>query len=1451
MATFAGEVEVTVTPDTTGFGQRIEADTLAAATRAAQKIGQAMGQTIADRIANGVRQGLDRAGGAAAGRRIGAEFGRTFATTANAEIKKSLRDQQVRVRVVADTSKARAEIDRLGRETGLRARDGIASGISEGATRAAAKAPAAGDDWAGKYAKTLKARLESAFKALPDVKLDADSSAADRKIAGIREELQALSTRRIGVDISTAEAVAKVSELKVRLTRLSEEAPDIRVKVDAKAALADLAAVETGVKWVDGKVAKVRVDADTAVAQAQLAGVGAAASGSVPHVGMLTGSILLLGPALVPIAAASAGAFAGIAMGAMAAAGAVGVLALALWPVIQAVQAVTAAQSKQAQSSATSANRAVQLANATDALRSAEDGVAEAVRRGRQAREQSARAIERARQSERDAADAVLAAEQRLADARAEWAGDQADLQSRITQGALAQRQAALDLQRDAAAYQAARTDPGASAAEREQAEITYLQARQHLQDLRRENADLIAEQDRTTKAGVEGSRKVVAAQDDVSEARRRQKDAALATRDAVADAAESQRQSARAVAAAQQQVIQAQRALHQSSTQAGAAGSSAMQTMQDKLAALTPEGRRFVMFLTGPLKAALSGLSGAAQAGFLPGLQSGLQALIPSLPAVKSVVGDLAKTMGDLAAGAGRALAGPFWRDFFGWAATTMIPVLEMMGKTFGNFMTGLAGLFRAFAPAGMQFGQGLLGMSEAFAKFGRTADKNTGLQNFLRYVMGVGPKVADFFKQFAVAVVNIGRALAPIGDTVLAGLTGAFRYIAGMDPAILRVVAVAIMGIIAAVIALNAAMWLLSANPIVLLIAAIVAGIIVAIGVIAAWVIVFKKLYDANETFRRIVDTVWRGISAAISFTWNSVIKPAWAALVGFVRNSLIPAMLWLWRNVIVPVWQGISAAVAWAWENVISPLLKACWWFIRNVLAPVFTWLYRNVIQPVWQWISVAIQLAWSVIQVAFKAIEFYIRNVLAPVFLWLYHNVIRPVWENMIRPVLRAFADFIGTYIVPAFKAGVSAIARAWGAVRDAAKVPIEFVIEQVINRGIIDTWNRIAGWFGVDPVNHLSLPWSRGASRPTEGPGTGPGRAFAGGGPVWGPGSGTSDSIPAWLSNGEYVIPADIVRQVGVGFFDWIRSGRFDVAGDPSSLVIRAFADGGPVDGQRVAATRAWLPSVDPLPYTWGGVGPSGYDCSGLSGEVLNRVTGRPSYRRVFTTVSLLANPGRFGLRPGRGTLTFGVSDTHMDGSLAGLGFEARGRNAGILIGSSARDTGSFPHEFFLHDLGGSYGDAARLGIDPIHPIDSVRRMFGSVLAPLASLSGSAWGRLVSGMPHRAVDAALSKLSGVWGAREALQRIVPGYAEGGPVLYDGGGWLLPGMTTVLNASGSPEPVFSARQWDTLSAIGGTREPTPVHVTSQVSLDGEPFYAYTHRAVSDESARSAFRARVGRR
>lgn len=61
-----------------------------------------------------------------------------------------------------------------------------------------------------------------------------------------------------------------------------------------------------------------------------------------------------------------------------------------------------------------------------------------------------------------------------------------------------------------------------------------------------------------------------------------------------------------------------------------------------------------------------------------------------------------------------------------------------------------------------------------------------------------------------------------------------------------------------------------------------------------------------------------------------------------------------------------------------------------------------------------------------------------------------------------------------------------------------------------------------------------------------------------GGYISGPGTSTSDSIHAMLSNGEYVIKADAVRKYGLNFLDAVNSGHFT----RMRTVIPRFADGG-------------------------------------------------------------------------------------------------------------------------------------------------------------------------------------------------------------------------------------------------------------------------------------------------
>lgn len=74
---------------------------------------------------------------------------------------------------------------------------------------------------------------------------------------------------------------------------------------------------------------------------------------------------------------------------------------------------------------------------------------------------------------------------------------------------------------------------------------------------------------------------------------------------------------------------------------------------------------------------------------------------------------------------------------------------------------------------------------------------------------------------------------------------------------------------------------------------------------------------------------------------------------------------------------------------------------------------------------------------------------------------------------------------------------------------------------------------------------------------------------ASGGPVFGAGTGTSDSIPAMLSNGEYVINAKAVRRIGLPLLNALNngyaSGGFISGGDSSSSTVVEFNNYGDIN----------------------------------------------------------------------------------------------------------------------------------------------------------------------------------------------------------------------------------------------------------------------------------------------
>ncbi|MFF2084586.1 tape measure protein [Nocardia sp. NPDC058176] len=200
---------------------------------------------------------------------------------------------------------------------------------------------------------------------------------------------------------------------------------------------------------------------------------------------------------------------------------------------------------------------------------------------------------------------------------------------------------------------------------------------------------------------------------------------------------------------------------------------------------------------------------------------------------------------------------------------------------------------------------------------------------------------------------------------------------------------------------------------------------------------------------------------------------------------------------------------------------------------------------------------------------------------------------------------------------------------------------------------------------------------------------------AAGGPIFGAGGPTSDSIPAFLSAGEHVLTAQEVANMGghQGVYNLRAMAR---AGG------LAFAEGGTPDfvSKAVSAARG----VEGNAYAWGGTGPTRFDCSGFVGWLQQILMGlEGSAKRLYTTHSLLggATAGlESGLGPAGTWFQVGVSQDHMAGTLAGMPVESGGAfgTSGIGGNRAKATDGQFPYKFHLpNELIKNYGSLTRGG----------------------------------------------------------------------------------------------------------------------------------------------------------
>lgn len=281
--------------------------------------------------------------------------------------------------------------------------------------------------------------------------------------------------------------------------------------------------------------------------------------------------------------------------------------------------------------------------------------------------------------------------------------------------------------------------------------------------------------------------------------------------------------------------------------------------------------------------------------------------------------------------------------------------------------------------------------------------------------------------------------------------------------------------------------------------------------------------------------ISNVFSGLGKTIS----SVLKSVGEGIAGFFSALANPSV--------------IMGAVAFA---AVAASIAAAIWLIGNAVGaimPVLTDLLNNIIMPIAQFIANTVlslidALTQAVIQLTQGALiplgEFMVNSFVT--ILQTVSDVITNLTQGAVIPLINTLsgafvsvAQTIGDILTNVVKAALEGVANIVVAVGDgftkmgnAIRVALEGVSGVITAFGDLIRSVADAAVAVVALVNGRSINY-------------GPGYAhlFAEGGRVEGPGTSTSDSIPAMLSNGEYVLSAQAARSIGYGALDALNSGN--------------------------------------------------------------------------------------------------------------------------------------------------------------------------------------------------------------------------------------------------------------------------------------------------------------------
>lgn len=425
---------------------------------------------------------------------------------------------------------------------------------------------------------------------------------------------------------------------------------------------------------------------------------------------------------------------------------------------------------------------------------------------------------------------------------------------------------------------------------------------------------------------------------------------------------------------------------------------------------------------------------------------------------------------------------------------------------------------------------------------------------------VIGMGPGLVMAFEGLRAGLQAIAPIMEPLGRII----GGVFLELGGVMQVLGPVIAETIQALMPAIGPLAAVLAeiIKGLAPILPFLAELVSQIIVAIApaflaLVTALQPVIEMLILALMPVLPIIADLFGMLAGVIGDALVMVIEALAPHLPILIEAfvGLVQAILPLLPVLIDLVMRMLPGLID-AFLSVLPVVLQ-----VLDILTDLVNWLVPVLI-PVIMWLGDRVEWVFGKIG---QFIDFVVREHVRPAldrleeglqklgnfFNWLWFDVALPVW-NWIKDKIADVSAAIGTTldilggavegVGSTFDRIVEGIGEAWGKLKDYAAVPINWVIDVVINGTLKNAWNALADILpGVDTWDGVPRVEFR-----------------ADGGYISGKGGPRDDMVPAMLSNGEYVLKAAAVDRLGVGTLDRLNNGMEL----PSDGPIRRYANGG-------------------------------------------------------------------------------------------------------------------------------------------------------------------------------------------------------------------------------------------------------------------------------------------------